>query len=173
MIAPLAGRITWLQYSLHHFSAPAGSSPEAGTLPRTAALLPGGEEEFAFGGEGGPWGWCGESAAEGPEGAGGELLGPPGGGGGGGSGGGGGGGGGGSAPRFNTRASWLAGRPVWGDALVSLSRMTPTQVRGWGGRGWALSADMGGARRARGKTTEAAHPRITHTYIWAKLLQPA
>ncbi len=31
-------------------------------------------------------------------------------------------------PRFNVRASWLAGRPVWGDALVSLTRMTPTQV---------------------------------------------
>lgn len=39
-----------------------------------------------------------------------------------------GGGGGGGVPLFNVRASWLAGRPVWGDALVSLSRMTPTEV---------------------------------------------
>ncbi len=36
---------------------------------------------------------------------------------------------GGAPPALNVRASWLAGRPVWGDALVSLSRMTPTEVR--------------------------------------------
>ncbi|KAI8472083.1 MAG: hypothetical protein J3K34DRAFT_519984 [Monoraphidium minutum] len=114
-------------YSLFHFHAAPGARRGAVGQPPSAAAAGvelegaamgggfGAAAELLGGGGGGGgeegMGVEGESFEE--EGLGGELEGF---------------GGGGGAPRLNVRASWLAGCAVWGDALASLSRMTPTEV---------------------------------------------
>ncbi|GBF89034.1 hypothetical protein Rsub_01533 [Raphidocelis subcapitata] len=89
-------------YSLHLYS-PNGAGERSGGAEEAFGAA---AAELAAAG-----GWGGEGFGDGGDGDGGDGA-----------------EGGGGARRFNTRASWLAGRPVWGDALASLSRMTPTEV---------------------------------------------